>query len=72
MQRTDSFRYVLMYHLGGIYINMDNGCNYPLISLIRTMESLNPNLSYLALFPAENTFGLQTDFLISTAKKSNF
>lgn len=26
IQRIDAFRYVILYHLGGIYIDMDNGC----------------------------------------------
>ncbi|UJR11725.1 hypothetical protein I4U23_015906 [Adineta vaga] len=72
MQRIDSFRYVLMYHLGGIYIDMDNGSNYPLKSVLRTMEALDPYSPYLALFPSEDTFGLQTDFLISTSNHPLF
>ena len=29
IQRADSFRYVVLYHLGGIYININNGCKRP-------------------------------------------
>ncbi|CAF1536693.1 unnamed protein product [Adineta ricciae] len=72
MQRIDSFRYVLMYHLGGIYLDMDNGCNYPLESLLTTIETLNPNSTFLVLFPQEDTFGIQTDFIVSTAKHPIF
>ncbi|CAF1187408.1 unnamed protein product [Adineta steineri] len=72
MQRIDSFRYVLMYHVGGIYIDMDNGCNYPLKYIVTTMEALDPYSPYLALFPAEDTFGLQTDFIISTSNHPIF
>lgn len=67
MQRIDSFRYVLMFHLGGIYIDMDNGCNHPFHEIVVTMEALDPYSPYLALFSPEDIAGVQTDFMISTA-----
>jgi mannosyltransferase OCH1-like enzyme len=66
MQRIDSFRYVLMHHLGGIYIDMDNGCNRPFKDLINTLESLDPDAIHLAAFPRRESFGVESDFLISS------
>ncbi|CAF2538183.1 unnamed protein product [Rotaria sp. Silwood2] len=67
MQRIDSFRYVLMFYLGGIYVDMDNGCNRPFRDLVVTLESLDPNATYLAAFPQRESFGVESDFLISSA-----
>ena len=67
MQRVDSFRYVLLYHLGGIYIDMDNGCNRPFKDLLATLEALDPDSPHLAAFPRSEAFGVETDLLISTA-----
>jgi mannosyltransferase OCH1-like enzyme len=67
IQRVDSFRYVLMFHLGGIYIDMDNGCNRPFRDLINTLESLDPYATYLAAFPLMDSFYVDIEFLISSA-----
>lgn len=66
MQRIDSFRYVLMYHIGGIYLDMDNGCNRPLIDLINTLECLDKDAIYLSAFPRRQAFGVESDLLISS------
>ncbi|CAF1038348.1 unnamed protein product [Rotaria magnacalcarata] len=67
VQRIDSFRYVLMFHLGGIYIDMDNGCNRPFRELIATLEALDPDSPHLAAFPGRISFGVENDLIISTA-----
>ncbi|CAF1003244.1 unnamed protein product [Rotaria sp. Silwood1] len=67
IQRADAFRYVLLFHFGGIYIDMDNSCNRPFRDLLVTLESLEPNATYLAAFPQHPTFGVENDFLISSA-----
>jgi mannosyltransferase OCH1-like enzyme len=66
MQRIDSFRYVLMYHIGGIYVDMDNRCNRPFIDLINTLENIDPNVDDLACFPRRESFGVESDLLISS------
>ena len=66
IQRVDSFRYVLMYHLGGIYIDIDNGCNRPFREIIATLESLDPDSPHLAAFAIDEDVGLTNDFIIST------
>ncbi|CAF1401671.1 unnamed protein product [Rotaria sordida] len=66
IQRIDSFRYVLLFHLGGIYIDMDNACHRPFPELVAIMEALDPDSTHLALFPAAEVFGIQNNFMIST------
>ncbi|CAF4080800.1 unnamed protein product, partial [Rotaria sordida] len=66
IQRIDSFRYVLLFHLGGIYIDMDNACHRPFRELVAIMEALDPDSTHLALFPAAEVFGIQNNFMIST------
>ena len=66
IQRIDSFRYVLLYHLGGIYIDMDDACHRPFRELVNTMEALDASSTHLALFPAGELFGIQNNFMIST------
>jgi mannosyltransferase OCH1-like enzyme len=67
IQRIDSFRYVLLFHLGGIYIDMDDACYRPFRELVATMEALDADSTHLALFPAAELFGIQNNFMISTA-----
>jgi mannosyltransferase OCH1-like enzyme len=66
IQRADSFRYVVLYHLGGIYIDMDNACNRPFEDLLVTLEALDPDSPLLAAFPLDSSYGIDIDFLIST------
>jgi mannosyltransferase OCH1-like enzyme len=66
MQRIDSFRYVLMYYIGGIYVDMDNRCNRPFIDLINTLENIDPNVNDIACFPRRKSFGVESDLLISS------
>ena len=67
IQRADAFRYVVLFHLGGIYIDMDIGCIRPFKDLVITMEALDPNISHLAAFPLSTGYGLEIEFMISTA-----
>jgi inositol phosphorylceramide mannosyltransferase catalytic subunit len=67
IQRIDSFRYILLFHVGGIYIDMDNACHRPFRELVATMEALDPDSTHLTLFPAAEVFGIQNNFMISTA-----
>lgn len=68
IQRVDSFRYVLLYHKGGIYMDLDVGCNRSLNDLLNTLEALDPDSADLAALPADKfSIGIESDFLISTA-----
>ncbi|CAF3427145.1 unnamed protein product, partial [Rotaria sp. Silwood2] len=66
IQRVDAFRYILLYHLGGVYIDMDTGCSTSLNILLDALEVLDPQAQHLAAFPATKPSGLSNDFLIST------
>ncbi len=66
IQRADSFRYVVLYHLGGIYIDMDNACNRPFKDLLATLEALDPDSPFLAAFPLDTAYGIDIDFMIGT------
>lgn len=65
-QRIDSFRYVVLFHLGGIYIDMDNGAKRSFHSLLNTLEALDPQIHHLAAFPPDDALGLQSDFQVTT------
>ena len=67
IQRVDAFRYVLLYHLGGIYIDMDAGCSQSLDTVLDILEALDPHAKHLAALPATHPMGLSNDFMISTA-----
>ena len=66
IQRVDAFRYVVLYHLGGIYIDMDNGCSQPFESLLDALETLDPQSTHLAAFPRTSPIGISNGFMIST------
>ena len=66
IQRVDAFRYVLLYHLGGVYIDLDIGCLKPLNSLLDTLEELDSKSMHLAALPATKPSGVSNDFMIST------
>ena len=66
IQRADSFRYVVLYHLGGIYIDMDNACNRPFQDLLTTLEALDPDSPHLTAFPRDIAYGIDIDLLVST------
>jgi mannosyltransferase OCH1-like enzyme len=66
IQRVDAFRYVILYHLGGIYIDMDNGCSQSFDSLINVLEAIDPESIHLTAFPRTNPVGVSNGFMIST------
>jgi mannosyltransferase OCH1-like enzyme len=67
IQRADSFRNVVLYHLGGIYIDLDNGCKHPFKDLLTTLEALDPEAPHLVAYPDDGEFGFLFDFTVSTA-----
>lgn len=67
IQRVDAFRYVLLYHLGGIYIDMDAGCSQSLDTVLDILEARDHHAKHLAALPATYPMGLSNDFMISTA-----
>ncbi|CAF4973391.1 unnamed protein product, partial [Rotaria magnacalcarata] len=67
IQRADSFRNVVLYHLGGIYIDMDSGCNRSFEDLLATLEALDPDSPHLLAFLTDEGFGFLIYFIVSTA-----
>ena len=67
IQRIDSFRYVVLFYLGGVYLDLDNGCSQSLGGLLTTLEALDPDSTHLAGFPFTEPIGLLNNFMISTA-----
>lgn len=64
IQRADSIRYFVLYHFGGMYLDMDTVCKeaFP----FDQVES-GPSPDY-ALFKSTLPTGITNDFMISTAK----
>ncbi|UJR21705.1 hypothetical protein I4U23_024782 [Adineta vaga] len=66
IQRIDAFRYIVLHRLGGIYIDMDNGCYQSFESLLNTLEALDSQSIHLAAFPRTAPVGISNGFMIST------
>ena len=66
IQRVDAFRYIVLYHLGGLYIDMDNGCSQSFESLFNALEILDPRSKHLAAFPRTSPVGISNGFMITT------
>ncbi|KAJ6105049.1 hypothetical protein N7486_003738 [Penicillium sp. IBT 16267x] len=64
IQRADSLRYFVLYHYGGIYLDMDTWCNSSI-----PIEKLEPdaNTEY-ALFKSTLPTGVTNDFMITSAR----
>lgn len=62
IQRVDAVRYFILFHFGGIYIDLDIGCN----------KDLTPFLNYDALFPKTHPWGVSNDFMTSRARHPFF
>ncbi|KAI8908477.1 nucleotide-diphospho-sugar transferase, partial [Gorgonomyces haynaldii] len=55
IQRVDAFRYLVLYHYGGVYIDMDVGC----------LKPLDPLLEHGAIIPKTEPFGYSNDVLFA-------
>lgn len=58
IQRVDAFKYFLLYHHGGIYIDLDISCR----------RSLAPLLEYPAWFPQASPLGVNNDLMAAGPK----
>lgn len=56
IQRVDAVRYFLIYHFGGIYMDLDIGCT----------KSMDPLLYYDAVLARTEPFGFSNDFMAAT------
>lgn len=66
IQRVDAFRYIILYHMGGVYIDMDNGCRQSFESLLYTLEAMDPHINHIAAFPRTTPVGISNGFMITT------
>lgn len=57
IQRVDAFKYFLLYHYGGIYMDLDISCRRP----------LNQLLEFPAWFPKAQPFGVNNDLMATRA-----
>ncbi|KAJ5761202.1 hypothetical protein N7520_008358 [Penicillium odoratum] len=64
IQRADSLRYFVLYHYGGIYLDMDTWCNNSVP--IDKIES--DAVTEYALFKSTTPTGITNDFMITSAK----
>jgi mannosyltransferase OCH1-like enzyme len=55
IQRVDAFRYMLLHHYGGVYLDFDVGCK----------KSLEPFLIYPVALPEPEPIGISNDVLFS-------
>ena len=69
IQRVDAARYFILYHYGGLYMDLDVGCqkHMDLGDLIASMEYSGKG----AMFPLTKPFGLSNDVMFAT-KESPF
>ncbi|OGM46739.1 hypothetical protein ABOM_005071 [Aspergillus bombycis] len=56
IQRADAIRYFLLWHYGGVYIDMDIACRRP----------LDPLLEFPAWIPKTQPYGVSNDLMAST------
>jgi mannosyltransferase OCH1-like enzyme len=62
IQRVDAMRYFILYHYGGIYLDMDVGCR----------QSLDPLRRFPAILPRTDPFGLSNDVMMAAPNHALF
>ncbi|KAL7506375.1 hypothetical protein ACHAXN_006089 [Cyclotella atomus] len=70
IQRVDAARYFILYHYGGVYLDLDIGCrdNKDLIDLVRAMESMQMK----SMFPLTEPIGVSNDVMFATKGNAFF
>ncbi|KFY96532.1 hypothetical protein V500_02418 [Pseudogymnoascus sp. VKM F-4518 (FW-2643)] len=58
IQRVDAFKYFVLWHYGGVYMDLDIGCRRPLA----------PLLEFPAWFPRASPLGVNNDLMASRAQ----
>ncbi|KAF4449358.1 putative glycosyltransferase C4F11.04c [Fusarium austroafricanum] len=68
IQRADAIRYLILYHYGGIYMDMDTVCNktFPLHQIEEHKAD------HWALFKSTLPTGITNDFMVSSARHPAF
>lgn len=62
IQRADAIRYFVLYHYGGVYIDLDIGCAKP----------LDDFLAFSAVLPKTYPIGVSNDFMATTRQHAFF
>jgi inositol phosphorylceramide mannosyltransferase catalytic subunit len=70
IQRADAIRYFVLFHYGGIYLDMDTWCNssFPLERIEATPEDTSEGAMHRALFKSTLPTGITNDFMIASAR----
>ena len=58
IQRVDAFKYFLLWHYGGVYMDLDISCR----------RALDPLLEFPAWFPRASPLGVNNDLMASAAR----
>jgi mannosyltransferase OCH1-like enzyme len=58
IQRVDAFKYFVLWHYGGVYMDLDIACRRP----------LNPLLPFPAWYPKASPFGVNNDLMATRAR----
>ncbi|KAH7113164.1 nucleotide-diphospho-sugar transferase [Dactylonectria estremocensis] len=67
IQRADAIRYFVLYHYGGIYLDMDTVCHQAF-----PFHQIETNLSHNSLFEGTLPTGITNDIMITTARHPAF
>ena len=74
IQRADAIRYFVLYHYGGVYIDLDIGCTdtFTRDSATSLAFSLDDILKFPALIPKTEPIGYSNDFMASRPRHPFF
>ncbi|KAM5359174.1 hypothetical protein ACJZ2D_014672 [Fusarium nematophilum] len=67
IQRADAIRYFVLYHYGGIYLDMDTVCHQAF-----PIHQIESKLAHNSLFEATLPTGITNDIMISSARHPSF
>ena len=64
IQRVDAARYFILYHYGGVYLDLDIGCraNKDSTDLVRAMDLMKAD----SMFPLTNPMGMSNDVMFAS------
>ena len=67
IQRVDVARYFILYHYGGVYLDMDASCRTPLREII-----VNMTQEESVLLPMTDIYGVTNSFMVAAPRSSFF
>ena len=70
IQRVDAARYFILYHFGGLYLDLDVSCREKkdIEDLVRVMESIERQ----SMFPLTNPIGVSNDVMLASKENGFF